>query len=257
MASAISLGIGGIAGWRILQRIESRQIEATAKDPVVQRAATYFRDNLTNKTTAEDLVGNYKMLQVALGAFGLGDDIGNKAFIRKVLESDIGDKASLVNRLSDKRYLKLAQQFQERGEDSVATGQAVTQAYVQQQFQKRVGEGDESFRLAMNARNELRGFASRSSSDKTLWYEVLGNEPLRMVFQGAFGFGKSTANLPIDRQLDEFMKASNRVLGSSRFTQLSKEESIDKLVTRYLALSSLQSDFSSNRYNAALTLLTR
>lgn len=255
MTSAISIGITGIAGWRVLQRIETRQVEATAKDPVIQRATTYFRENLTEDTTAEDLVGDYKLLQVALGAFGLEDDIANKAFIRKVLESDIGDSASLVNRLSDKRYLKLATEFQNRT-DPEAMADTVTKAYVGQQFQQRVGEGDETYRLALNARDELKAFASRSSSDKTMWYEVLGNEALREVFQTAFGFGSAMANLSVDRQLEDFMSASERILGSNSFAQIGMDEGIDKLVTRYLALSQIQSTASSNRYSAALTLLS-
>lgn len=253
--TVISIGTGGIAGWRVLERTETRQIEATAKDPAIQRATAYFRETLTGETTAEDLVGDYKMLQVALGAFGLDDDMANKAFIRKVLESDIGDSASLVNRLSDKRYLKLATEFQKRAEGPATAG-TMSDAYVRQQFQKRVGEGEESYRLALNAREELRAFASRTSSDRTMWYEVLGNEALRKVFEGAFGFGSSMANLPVDRQLEDFMAASERVLGSSSFATLGTEEVTDRLVTRYLALSQVQATTSSNRYSAALTLLS-
>lgn len=256
MTSAISIGIGGIAGWRVLQRIETRQVEATAKEPVIQRATAYFRENLAKDTTAEDLVGDYKMLQVALGAFGLEGDIANKAFIRKVLDSDIGDSSSLVNRLGDKRYLKLARQFRNL-DDTKAAGAAVTDAYVRQQFQKRVGEGDENYRLALNARDELKAFATRTSSDKTMWYEVLGNKALRQVFEGAFGFSSAIANLSVDRQLEEFMSASERVLGTSSFARMGAPEATDKLITRYLALSQSHAAASSNRYSAALTLLSR
>lgn len=256
MTAAITVGSSGLAGWRVLQRMETRQVEVTAKDPVVQRATAYLRENLTARTTADDLVGDYKMLQVALGAFGLDDDLANKAFIRKVLESDLGDSASLVNRLGDKRYLKLAQAFEKRT-DAAATGQELTQAYVQRQFEKRVGEGDESYRLALNARNEVKAFATRTSSDKTLWYEVLGSEPLRAVFQGAFGMSSSIANLSVDRQLEEFMSASERYLGSSSFSAIATDATIDKLVTRYLALSQIQATTTSNRYTAALSLLSR
>lgn len=119
-----------------------------------------------------------------------------------------------------------------------------------------MGEGDETYRLALNARDELKAFASRSSSDKTMWYEVLGNEALREVFQTAFGFGSAMANLSVDRQLEDFMSASERILGSSSFAQIGMDEGIDKLVTRYLALSQIQSTASSNRYSAALTLLS-
>ena len=121
--TAITVGLGGLAGWRVLQRMESRQVEATAKDPVVQRAAAYFKGNLSTTTTADDLVGDYKMLQVALGAFGLDTDIANKAFIRKVLESDLGDRSSLANRLGDKRYLRFAEAFGNIG-DAAATDQS-------------------------------------------------------------------------------------------------------------------------------------
>lgn len=256
MTAAITVGLTGLAGWRVLQRMEARQVEATAKDPVVQRATAYFQENLTAATSAEDLVSDYKMLQVALGAFGLEDDASGKAFIRKVLESDLGDSASLANRLGDKRYLKLAQAFQDRS-DAAKASQAITEAYVQNQFEQRVGEGDESYRLALNARDEVTAFAARTSSDKTMWYEVLGNESLRTVFEGAFGMTSSVANLSIDRQLELFMSASERVLGSSSFSEIAADATLDKLITRYLALSQIQGSTTSNRYTAALTLLSQ
>lgn len=256
MTQAISIGISGVAGWRVLQRVESRQIEAVAKDPVVQRATTYVRENLTAETSVDDLVGDYKMLKVALGAFGLEDDIANKAFIRKVLESDLGDSSSMVNRLSDKRYQRLAKEFQAIKTDS-KTADTVADSYIQQEFQKRVGEGNEDYRLALNARKELQAFATRTSSDKTMWYEVLGNEALRTVFSAAFGFSSSIANLSVDRQLDEFMSASERYFGSSSFADLGQAEVTDKLITRYLSLSQIQTTTSTNRYSAALSLLSR
>ena len=255
MIPAISIGLGGLAGWRVLQRTEARHVEITAKNPTIQRATGYFRENLTARTSAEDLVGDYRMLQVALGAHGLDGDLANKAFIRKVLESDLGDRSSLVNRLGDKRYLKLAQQFQKRG--SAATREDMTQAYIQQQFQKRVGQSDESYRLALNARDELKTFATRASSDRTMWFEVMGNKPLRKVFEGAFGFGASMASLSVDRQVEEFTKASERVLGSSSFAKIGTAETVDKLITRFLAMSQVQSNTGSNRYSAALSLLSR
>lgn len=256
MSGTISVGLGGLAGWRVLQRMEARHVEVTRSDPVVQRATGYFRENLTASISAEDLVGDYKMLQVALGAFGLDQDAPNKAFIRKVLESDLGDNASLANRLGDKRYLKLAKAFQTRGTDAKAA-ETIATSYVQREFERRVGEGNEAYRLALNARNEIKDFGARSSSDRTMWYEVLGNEPLRRVFAGAFGLNKSVTSLPVDRQLELFMSASERVLGSSSFSQIAADASIDKLITRYLALSQVQSATTSNRYTAALTLLSR
>lgn len=258
MTIAISLGVGGIAGWRILQRTETRQIETLAKDPIIQRSAQYFRDNVRSDMTAEDIVGDYKMLSVALGAFGLEADLPNKAFIQKILESDISDSKSLVNRLSDKRYLRLAKAMQLGGEavDPAQLSQVVSEAYLQREYERRVGDGDESLRLALNARRELQGMAERESSNNTLWYEVMGNPPLREVFEKAFGFGAGYGNLPVERQLEEFTKASERYLGSASFKDLTTDAGIDRLVTTYLARSQITTNFAQNRYSTALTLLT-
>lgn len=257
MSMSVSVGLGGISGWKTLQRTEVRQLELIANDPVVQRDTTYFRTNISDNTSAADLVGDYRMLSVALGAFGLEQDIANKAFIRKVLESDLSDDKSLVNRLSDKRYLRLAQAFQlgEAGGDKVALGEKVTDAYLQREYERRVGETDENLRLALNARRELQQFAGRESSNKTLWYEVLGNPPLREVFEGAFGFGDAYGKLSVDRQVEEFTKAAERYLGSSAFADISTEKGIDKLITNYLARTQVAAGSVQNRYSSALALL--
>jgi hypothetical protein len=255
--SSISVGISGVAGWKVLQRIEARQIEAVAKDPVVLRSTDYFKDNIAKTAKAEELVKDYRLLNTALSAFGLEDDIANKAFIQKVLESDISDDSSLVNRLADKRYLKLAQAFG-FGTQTPASdlGETISQAFIQREYERRVGESDENMRLALNARRELEAMQQRTSSDKTLWYEVIGNEPLRAVFEGAFGFSSSYSSLSVDRQLEEFMNASTRILGSSSFKNITAADVTDKLIINFMARSQLTESVAQNRYSAALTLLT-
>lgn len=258
MATPIIVGAGGLTGWRILKNTEARQLDTLAKDSVVQRSTAYFRENISTASTAAELVGNYKLLSVALGAYGLEEDIASKAFIRKVLESDIGDDDSLVNRLGDKRYRRLAEAFGYGTSAGVSTtiGERVSDAYLQREFERRVGEGDENLRLALNTRRELQQFAGRDASNNTLWYEVLGNPPLRKVFEGAFGFGSSYGTLSIDRQLEEFTKASERFLGTASFKDLSTEEGTDRLIRNFLARSQLQETTIQNRYSAALTLLS-
>lgn len=257
MAGAITIGLGGLAGWKVLQRTEARQLQVVAQDPVVIRSTTYFKDNIAKAAKAEELVKDYRLLNTALSAFGLEGDIANKAFIQKVLESDTSDKSSLVNRLADKRYLKLAEAF---GFGSTAPAadlaETVSQAFVQREYEKRVGESDENMRLALNATRELKAMQGRSSSDKTLWYEVIGNQPLKKVFEGAFGFGASYGNLPVERQLEEFMDAAERVLGSSSFKDITTPEVTDRLMVSFMARSQLTESVAQNRYSAALTLLT-
>lgn len=183
-------------------------------------------------------------------------DIANKAFIQKVLESDVSDKKSLVNRLADKRYLKMAEAFGfGSAKPAEKLGDIVSKAFVQREFERRIGEGDETLRFALNARRELQEMGNRTSSDKTLWYEVLGSPPLRKVFEGALGFSTAYAKLPIDRQYDEFTRAAERTFGSSSFKELSKPETIDRLVKNYMVRSQISTSPAQDRYSAALTLL--
>lgn len=66
-------------------------------------------------------------------AYGLEDMTYGKAFMRKVLESDLSDSSSFANSLTDKRYLQFAEAFNFEGDKKTAqnTAQAnsVTDAY--------------------------------------------------------------------------------------------------------------------------------
>lgn len=108
--SPITLG-NGVAGYNFLTRTRETQQALYEQSPEVARDIARFKDKIEGVTTAEALMGDRDMLRVALGAFGLGDDLDNRAFIQQVLESDLDDSTSLANRLSDKRYLAMAETF--------------------------------------------------------------------------------------------------------------------------------------------------
>ncbi|MGP9803531.1 DUF1217 domain-containing protein [Paracoccus sp. NSM] len=256
---AITTGAGGLLGWKILQRTESRQIEILRRDAVVQRSTSYLRDNPDKLTSPEALVGDYRMLSAVLSAFGLENDVANKAFIRKVLESDLSDRSALVNRLSDKRYLRMAEAlgFSAPGGPSADLGDRLGQAFIQREYERRVGAGDEDLRLALNARREIAAFADNDKSATTQWYEVMGNPPMRKVFETALGFGPSFGKLPVERQNAEFMKAAQRQFGTSSLAELAEPAATERLIISFLARAQLTQSVSQNRYSAALTLLAR
>ncbi|WP_372803432.1 DUF1217 domain-containing protein [Paracoccus seriniphilus] len=256
--ATLAIGATGLQGWRILQDQAARHLEVLSQDPVVQRSTQKFEKNISSIDSAADLVRDYQMLHVALRTFGLDDDIGNKAFIQKVLESDLQDENSLANRLSDKRYLRLATtfDFQAGGANADSIIDTVSRDYLQREFEYRVGEADENLRLALNAQRELQEMSGRESSDRTLWYEVLANAPLKTVFEGAFGFGDGYANLSIDRQYEEFTKAAERFLGSSSFSDLTTADGIERLIDSFLLRSEMNNSSAQNRYSIALTLLS-
>ena len=94
---------GGLAGWRFLQRTYDTQFEAFNQSVSLQRDTDYFRENIGQVTTAEALVSDRRLLSVALGAFGLQDDVDNRYFIRKVLEEGSVNEDALAVRFADRR----------------------------------------------------------------------------------------------------------------------------------------------------------
>ncbi|WP_424979674.1 DUF1217 domain-containing protein [Leisingera sp. S232] len=101
----------GISGWSFLQRTQAQQQEVYEKSPILDRQVQNFKERITSIQSPEELLDDYSLLQVTLGAFGLDEDINNRAYLQKVLESDTSDSQSFVNRLNDSRYLALAKTF--------------------------------------------------------------------------------------------------------------------------------------------------
>ena len=101
----------GVAGYAYLERTRTDQQALLRASPDVSRDLEAFSGKIADIQTPDDLLNDYQLLKVALGAFGLDDDIGNRGFLKAVLDSDTGDSESFVNRLADKRYLEFAEAF--------------------------------------------------------------------------------------------------------------------------------------------------
>lgn len=99
----------------------------------VKRDTEYYEANIGKVKTVDDLLGDYRLYSYAMQAYGLGEMTYGKAFMRKVLDSDLSDSKSFANTLTDKRYLQMAQAFNFKGDAKVAqsTAQAdsTTDAY--------------------------------------------------------------------------------------------------------------------------------
>lgn len=85
--------------------------QRTAAEPTVSRARTYYQANIGKVKSVDDFLGNYQLFSYAMKAYGLGDMTYGKAFMRKVLTSDLTDSHSFVNKLTDSRYKAFAQAF--------------------------------------------------------------------------------------------------------------------------------------------------
>ncbi|MEL6649013.1 MAG: DUF1217 domain-containing protein, partial [Pseudomonadota bacterium] len=218
------LPLSGLPGWTLLNRTFESQTDAFNASPQIVRDTDYFVENIASVRTAEELVADRRLLSVALGAFGLEDDINSRALIQKVLEDGTSDPASLANRLADDRYARLSEAFGfgnalfGTNTGDLGFGERIAEQFRVRSFESAVGDQDQSLRLALNATRELADMAADDATNDTLWFRVLGTPPLREVFERAFNLPTSFGQLDIERQLDEFKDRAERVLGVESFS---------------------------------------
>ena len=252
--------IGGLPGWVLLNNTLERQTEVFNKSPLIVRDTDYFEQNIGKVATAEQLVDDRRLLQVALKAFGLGDDLNSQALVKRILEEGTSDDDALANRLADERYKKFTDAFGFGALGLPRTqlagfGQEITDRYKALEFEVAVGEQDESLRLAMNAKRELTDVVTSDVSENAKWYTIMGNPPLRKVFEVALGLPSSFGQIDIDRQLETFKSLASRQLGIESLSDLASEEAGEEFIRRYLLREQVASVQIQSSNSIALTLL--
>ncbi|MGR3782448.1 MAG: DUF1217 domain-containing protein [Albimonas sp.] len=248
MAFTPLLPVGGVAGWSLLQRIEDQQRQTFAKSPEITRATAYFEEKIHTAVSAEDLVKDRRLLQVALGAFGLEDEIDKRAFIQKVLESDPLDAKSFANRLVDPRYRDLANAF---GYGSILGPRVadigfagdIAASFKERQFEVAVGDADSDMRLALNARRELAKHAAaaeESGRDGKAWFAALGDRPLRAVIEKAYGLPSAFAQIDLDQQRETLRAKTRELFGEESIAVFNDPEKVETMIRRFLARSAAE-----------------
>lgn len=260
MNFAPALPFTGYGGWTVLKRTAPAQMAAFDAQPQLKRDTEYFRANISKVKSADDLVADRRLLRVALGAFGLEGDLNNKAFIRKVLAEGTLKEGAFANRLADKQYQKLSAAF---GFGDFTTPRNVISGFAdkmlvqsrQRGFEAAVGTQNTNFRLAMNIERELPALAAKTGSEDLLWLTVLGNAPMRTVFQTAFSLPDSFASLDLDKQMETLKDKAASMFGSSAMRQFSDAKKTEDLIRQFLVRAEISNGSSATRNSTALTLL--
>ncbi|SLN31775.1 DUF1217 domain-containing protein [Pseudooctadecabacter jejudonensis] len=248
----------GYSGWLFLERTGESQQQAFNESVPVKRITDAFRERIGTIQTAEDLMKDRELLSVALGAFGLDDDINNTFFIQKILEEGTSDPEALANRLADPRYANLSEAFG-FGTGLTLTGLSffaddIIDRYEARQFEKAVGQQNNDLRLALNVDPALDDLLDTNSTNDGRWFGMMGNAPLREVFQTALGFPSSFATLDLDKQLEQFKERAESTFGTSDMGEIASAEKQEDLIRLFL-LRSEASSAAIGSTSIALTLL--
>ena len=252
--------VSGYAGWRVLEKTAPKQRETFEKSPSLKRDVEYFVENIGKATTAEALVKDRRLLIVALGAFGLSDEIDKRAFIQRILESNLDDTGSFANRLSEPRFKAMATAF---GYGSLGAKVGlqtfrddVISRFKSLEFERAVGDVDDDMRLAMNFKREIAAIAAGESVDRSGWFQAMGQLPLRELLTTAFGLPDAIAQLDVDRQKQIFEQKALELYGQKSLSLFTDPEKIEHAIRRFFLFRQMERGPSmSTPGAAALTLL--
>lgn len=254
--------LGGYAGWRVFERIAPRQIEVHSAQSDIKRDVSYFRERLPEATTASALTNDRRLLKVALTAFGLGEEIDKRALITRVLNEGTSAEGAFALRLSDSRWRDFADAFSYGNPggapvDSTAFRERVVAQYIERSFEERVGEADTDIRLALNFRRDATKIANEENADRVGWFRLLGQQPLRLVLEGALSIPESAGTLDIQRQKTLFEDRFRSIFGEASPASLRDPKVLERVLQRYFLNVQLQNGPSLTTPGAAaVTLLS-
>jgi hypothetical protein len=218
----------------------ARQQAATAAEPDVKAATTYYLAHIGKVKTVAQFVNNYQLFSYAMKAYGLGDMIHAKGLLTKVLNGGVASRSALANTLGDPRYRTFAAAF-----NFAASGAAATKApsattgtadkYIEQTLEDNVGKTNKGVALGL--------YFKRNASSITSGYGILADAKILTVVQTAFGLSATSAQGNIDQQaalLDKVLKIRD----------LQDPAKVEKLVERFTSQYDVSN--SSNVSNVLL-----
>lgn len=254
--------LGGYVGWQFLQRTLPAQSESFRAGAELSRDVAHAKAEMGSILTAEEIVEDRQLLKVALGAFGLQDDLQNRAFVTKILADGTSDPEALSNRLADKRYSDFAKAF---GFGEASLPKTLQPEFVEQlvedyqirAFEIAVGAQNNDMRVAFAFAREIQDLAAEETSLDTKWFTIMGNPPLRKAFEVALGLPDKFASLDIDQQLGVFKERLQSFLGDEDIAQFTDAGQRDAFIRLYMVRSELAAGPQANTPGmAALTLLS-
>ncbi|WOH54989.1 DUF1217 domain-containing protein [Bradyrhizobium sp. BWC-3-1] len=150
----------------------------------VAREAAYYKAHIGKVKSVDDFMKDYRLYHYATKAYGLEDMAYAKAFMKKVLESDLSDANSFVNKLVDKRYREFAAAFSFNGSATpVAQSENQTDEMIGLYTATRKSQVDA---LAGDSNYYSAEIGNISSAD-----QLLNNDRLRNYVYSAYGIDQS------------------------------------------------------------------
>ena len=168
-----------------------KSLNRTAGETMNAREAAYYKENIGKVASVDAFLDDFRLYSYAMKAFGLEDMTYAKAFMRKVLESDITDPNSFANKLTDERYRGFASAFSFTASTAVAQTDA--------QLDEVIGLYSATAANAGAAIQEETRYYNIVVDTVTGVDQFLNNDRMRGYMFTAFGINPDTYSRPLIR----------------------------------------------------------
>ncbi|AQT44255.1 Protein of unknown function (DUF1217) [Bartonella apihabitans] len=238
--------IGTYVSYRSTIDNMSKTLDRVMSEPNVKRETDYYTQNIKSVKTVDDFLGDTRLFNYAMKAYGLEDMTYAKGMMRKVLTD-----ANYATALTDKRYQQFAAAFNFNKYGVKATSQdsatkAAVNKYMQQTLETEVGDQNEGTRLALYFTRTVGGMAKNGSLSKDEWaYQIIADKALSEVVYTALGIPDSVRGSDVDAQ--------KRLLEQKMsFDDLADATKLEQFIGRFSAMYDAK---NQPQVSPALTLL--
>lgn len=232
----------GLLWYKIVEDTRDKQYAQFDKDPQYKLAVKHITEKASKLTDVEALMDDYRSLQVVLSAFQLEDSIDSRAMIKKIMTEDLSDSKSLVNRLVEPRYAKLATAMQPlaNGEDPFNTDPnflpSIIESFKTNEFEKSQEEHNSGVREAMYFKRMVEGAESVG--------QIMSDKVLMKVVRVGLGLPESFQSLEYDQQRER-LEVSMRKAGffseeDPEKLDFSDETKLNKFIDKFLIMNDIE-----------------
>ncbi|MEX1035138.1 MAG: DUF1217 domain-containing protein [Sneathiella sp.] len=212
-------------------------MKAFEAQPTVARDIDTFKEKIGEIKSVDDLMKNRTILTMVLSAFQLESEINKPAMVRKILTENPADKESLVNRLVEPRWAKLASVMYGLNSNpdffqNQSNVDAILAGYKTNEFEKFEGENADGIREAL--------YFKRIAGDVDKLSQIMADKTLMHVVRVSLGLPESFQSLSYTQQRDRLEKHVD-------IADFKDPEKIDKIIQRFLVYTEINnSDPASN-----------
>jgi hypothetical protein len=207
----------------------TRWRKIAAQRPQTASDTKYLAANIGKATSADALMKDRRLFNIAMKAFGLGDMAYASGMMRKVLEQGVDSPKDLANTLNNSNILAFAKAFDYAGKnapvDTTHFVKSVTDRYVEQAMQADQGAQNPGVQLALY-------FRERAPQLKTI-YGVLADKSLLKVVQTALDIPTASSRQPVDTQA-RLMKSKVNI------DDFKDPKKLDAFIKRFAAMYDMQ-----------------